>query len=114
MNGMAFVRAARRCCLFLTGLAFSLGCPIALQAHVGSPTVFYEGAAGPYQARVTVRPPEVIPGLATVSVRVFTPGVEHVTALPIRWNTGRKGAPPPDEALPVRGESNLFSTQLWF
>jgi hypothetical protein len=32
----------------------------------------------------------------------------------MRWNTGRKGAPPPDEALPVRGETNLYSAQLWF
>jgi hypothetical protein len=45
---------------------------------------------------------------------VGTNGIEHVTALPIRWNTGRQGAPPPDEAVLVRGETNLFSTQLWF
>jgi hypothetical protein len=85
-----------------------------LQAHIGSPTVFYEGAVGPYSARVIVRPPEVIPGLATVSVRVATPGAQHVTALPVRWNTGLAGAPAPDVALPVRGETNLYSTQLWF
>jgi hypothetical protein len=91
-----------------------LAWPARLQAHIGSPTVFYEGTVGPYQARITVHPPEVIPGLAAVSVRVFSPGVERVTALPVRWNTGRKGAPPPDQALPVRGETNLFSTQLWF
>src|SRR5205814_3641024 len=41
-------------------------------------------------------------------------GVQRVTALPMRWNSGRQGAPAADEALPVRGETNLFSTQLWF
>jgi len=39
-------------------------------AHIGSPNVFFEGPAGPYPVRVTVRPPGVIPGLAEVSVRV--------------------------------------------
>ncbi|MCI0534892.1 MAG: hypothetical protein L0Z50_06670, partial [Verrucomicrobiales bacterium] len=38
----------------------------------------------------------------------------RVTALPIRWNTGRQGAPRPDQANPVRGETNLFSAELWF
>src|SRR2546421_5116389 len=32
----------------------------------------------------------------------------------MKWNTGRKGAPPPDIATPVRGETNLFNAQLWF
>jgi hypothetical protein len=94
-------------------LAFYFGTSLSAQAHIGSPTVFYEGLAGPYSVRVVVRPPEVIPGLAEVSVRTESDGVEHVTALPMRWNTGRGGAPPPDEAVPVRGETNLYSTQLW-
>ena len=84
------------------------------RAHVGDQNVFFEGQAGPYPVRIVVRPPGVIPGLAEISVRVETNGVQHVTLLPIRWNTGRQGAPPPDEAKPVRGETNLFSGELWF
>ena len=88
--------------------------PLPALAHIGSPNVFFEGRAGPYPVRVTVRPPGVIPGLAEVSVRVQSGNVQRVAALPIRWNLGKKGAPPPDEALPVRGETNLYSAELWF
>lgn len=98
----------------ILALWISMAFPGVLRAHVGSSTVFFDGQIGPYQARVTVQPPEVIPGLATVNVRALSPGVQRVTALPIRWNTGRQGAPPPDIAKPVRGESNLYSAQLWF
>src|SRR5438093_1666842 len=87
--------------------------PLTARGHVGSPNVFFEGKAGPYPVHVVIRPAEVIPGLAQISVRVEG-AVERVTALPIKWNAGRKGAPPPDVARPVRGETNLYSAQLWF
>jgi hypothetical protein len=88
--------------------------PSAALAHIGDQNVFFEGHAGPYPVRVVVRPPGVIPGLAEISVRVETNGFERVTVLPMRWDTGRNGAPPPDEAKAVRGETNLFSGELWF
>ncbi|HWN95972.1 MAG TPA: hypothetical protein VNT99_13125 [Methylomirabilota bacterium] len=84
------------------------------RAHIGDQNVFFEGQAGPYPVRVVIRAPGVIPGLAEISVRVQTNGVQRVTVLPMRWNTGRQGAPPPDDAAPVRGETNLFSGELWF
>jgi hypothetical protein len=56
----------------------------------------------------------VIPGLAEINVCVEGSGIEEVTALPMKWNTGKKGAPPADIAKPVRGETNLFNAQLWF
>lgn len=82
-------------------------------AHIGSPTVFFEGQAGPYPIRVVIRPPQAVPGRAEISVRITTNGVQRVTVLPVRWNAGKKGAPPPDEALPVRGEPDLYSAELW-
>jgi hypothetical protein len=82
-------------------------------AHVGSPNVFFEGEAGAYPVRVMIRPPKVVPGLAEISVRVKTNGVSKVSVLPARWDTGRRGAPPPDVATPVKGETNLFTSQLW-
>lgn len=82
-------------------------------AHVGNPYVFYEGNAGPYQLRISIQPPEVVPGRAQINVRVHNGFPERVTALPVRWDAGRKGSPPPDPALPVKGETNLFSTELW-
>jgi len=99
----------------LLGAVLALGlAPFPSLAHVGSPTVFFQGQAGPYNTQVIIRPAEVIPGLADISVRVDQPGVDQVTALPIKWNAGPKGAPPPDVARPVPGETNLYSAQLWF
>jgi hypothetical protein len=88
--------------------------PSLARAHIGSPNVFFEGQAGPYPLHIIIRPAEVIPGLAEISVRVDGTRVDRVTALPIKWNAGRQGAPPPDIARPVPGETNLFSSQLWF
>jgi hypothetical protein len=83
-------------------------------AHVGSPNVFFSGQAGPYRVNVVIQPAEVIPGLAEISVRVENGVVQQVSALPIKWNAGRRGAPPPDIAKLVPGETNLYSAQLWF
>lgn len=95
-------------------LTVTLAVSFSADGHVGSPNVFFEGPAGAYPVRIVVRPPGVIPGLAEISVRVFTNQVARVRVVPIRWDTGRTGAPPPDEARLVAGESNLYSAQLWF
>ncbi len=100
--------------VYLVFGVWGLGFSPAVRAHIGDQNVFFEGHAGPYPVRVVVRPPGVIPGLAEISVRVETNGFQRVTVLPMRWDTGRNGAPPPDEAKPVRGETNLFSGELWF
>jgi hypothetical protein len=102
-----FVRRLAATCGALAAVAL-------LAAHVGSPNVFYEGSAGPYPVRVVVRPPGVIPGLAEISVRVPSGDVRRVTVQPVRWDLGTKGAPRPDEALPVAGEPRLWSAELWF
>jgi hypothetical protein len=91
-----------------------LASAIAAQAHIGSPNVFFDGAAGAYPVRVIIRPPGVIPGLAEISVRVNTNGLHRVHVLPIRWDSGKEGAPRPDEASRVVGETNLYNAQLWF
>ena len=53
--------------LLLLLAAFVLAGPA--QAHVGSKDIFEQVAAGPYQLFVTIRPPNVIPGVAVVEVR---------------------------------------------
>lgn len=88
--------------------------PFLVVAHIGSPNIIFEGQAGAYPVRVVVSPPEVVPGLAEISVRVLAGNVERVTALPAHGSTGLAGAPPPDEAKPVRGATNLYSAELWF
>jgi hypothetical protein len=92
--------------IFLAGAA-----PLA--AHVGSPDTFFEGTAGPYRVRVTVRPPGVVPGRAEIFVRPETDGVTGVSVRPRRYDAGPRGAPPPDEARRVAGDPGLFTASLW-
>jgi hypothetical protein len=90
---------------------------VAAMAHVGSPDSFFGGKAGPYDVRVTVRLPGVIPGRAQVTVRVegaTSVGSHHVTVRAGQWNVGLKGAPPPEAATPVPGDPSLFASELWF
>ncbi len=86
---------------------------ISARAHVGSPNVIFEGNAGPHPVRVVIRPPQVVPGLAEISIRALAPGVERITVLPVHWRAGKGGSPPPDDALLVRGETNLYHATLW-
>jgi len=96
-----------------TWLAFFVfGYCLAAEAHIGSPNVFLEDKAGEYLVRVIIRPPNVVPGLAEITVRVQE-SVQRITVLPVFWRAGREGAPPPDEARLVRGETNLYSAELW-
>jgi hypothetical protein len=86
-------------------------------AHVGSPDTFFGGKAGPYDVRVSVRLPGVIPGRAQVAVRVAgvtDPASHHVTVRAGQWNVGLKGAPPPETAAPVPGDPALYASELWF
>ena len=86
-------------------------------AHVGSPDTFFTGKAGPYDVRVSVRLPGVIPGRAQVAVRVIgstTPAAYRVSVRAGQWNLGLKGAPPAEIAAGVPGDPALYSTELWF
>ncbi len=46
--------------------ALVLTAALSVSAHVGSSDVFFEGDAGPYHLYVTVRVPQVIPGIAEI------------------------------------------------
>src|SRR5882672_6406196 len=86
-------------------------------AHVGSPDTFFGGRAGPYDVRVSVRLPGVIPGRAQVAVRVegaTRPQDHHVSIRAGQWNVGLDGAPPPEPATPVPGDPELYAAELWF
>ena len=86
---------------------------VMLAAHVGSPDVFRSGRAGPYAVDVVVRPPQVVPGVAEILVRVADPRVSRVTVRPVYWRAGTKGAPSADDAKPVRGSAGAYSGRLW-
>ena len=88
-----------------------LALAIASMAHVGSPDTFFTGQAGPYPVRVSVRLPGVIPGLAQIPIRIAgesTQSIRTITVQAVQWNVGPEGAPPPDPALPVPGDPELF------
>ena len=94
--------------------AFVAGLYVVATGHVGSNNVFFSGEAGPYPVSVVIRPPEVIPGLAEISVRVSGGGADLVTVRPVRWDAAPEGgAPPPDEAVPVAGDPELYAAELW-
>lgn len=86
---------------------------IAGVGHVGSPDVYFRGAAGPYDVGVVIRPPGVVPGQLEVVVQVSNEPAAQVTVQPVLWETGADGAPPPDLAAPVPGEAGAFATRLW-
>ena len=83
-------------------------------AHVGSPDTYFEGSAGPYPVRVTVRTPGVVPGLAQITVRLLAPrNVRRVLVVPVFWDPRTAAPPPPDVATRVPGDSALYSAALW-
>jgi hypothetical protein len=83
-------------------------------AHVGSPDVFYEGAAGPYRLLVTIRPPVVIPGVAEVEVRSTSNDVREVRVVPLPLRgPGAKFAPTPDIAQRSKDDPQFYTGSLW-
>jgi hypothetical protein len=91
-----------------------LGCALPVFAHVGSPDVFYEGEAGPYRLLVTIRPPEVIPGVAQIEIRSASPDVRQVRIVPLRLTgPGAKLAPVPDVARQSSDDPQVYTGALW-
>lgn len=86
---------------------------LAAEGHIGSPDVFYDGMAGPYSTRVTIRMPNVVPGRAEISVRVQTADRVEVSFLPVYSWTPITNTPPADIGQLVLGETNLYSGELW-
>jgi hypothetical protein len=89
---------------------------VVVSAHVGSPNVYFTGKAGPYDIRVTIQPPEVVPGVARVTVRA--PGdVRRVSIRPVFWRAGSKGAPSADDTRRLDGQATeaggTFQGSLW-
>ena len=83
-------------------------------AHIGSPDIYLEGKAGPYQLFVTVRPPLAIPGVAELEVRSESPGVAAMRAVPLAMTgAGAKFAPIPDSLKASPGDPRFFTGSLW-
>jgi hypothetical protein len=87
---------------------------VAAQAHVGSPDVFLEGAAGPYPLYVTVRPPSIIPGIAEIEIRSSSLQVRELRIAPVPL-TGLASKYPPTPDLMQRSklDPQFFTGTLW-
>ena len=93
-------------------VAILIAAPLA--AHVGSPDVFFQGDAGPYQLVVSIRTPQMIPGVAEIQIRSSAPGVRQVKIVPLYIvGEGSKYPPPPDVLLPSKDDPQFFSGKLW-
>jgi hypothetical protein len=87
---------------------------VVAQGHVGSPDVYLDGKAGPYQLFVTVRPPQVIPGVAELEIRSESPGVAEMRAVPVPIaGAGAKFAPVPDKLTRSKDDAQFFTGSLW-
>src|SRR5215469_15194226 len=83
-------------------------------AHVGSPDVYYEGDAGPYHLYVTVRVPQVIPGIAEIQIRSADSDVRAIQIVPMRLSGPGSNLPPvPDLALQSKQDPQFFTGSLW-
>jgi hypothetical protein len=101
-------QALCRLLLFLTCLAGPAF------AHVGSPDVFFEGNAGPYRLFVTVRLPQVIPGVAEIEIRSESSDVREVRIVPLRLTgPGSQYAPTPDLTRRSGKDLQFFAGSLW-
>ena len=84
------------------------------QAHVGSPDAVSDGMAGPYHLLVTIRPPDVIPGIARIDVRTYDADVRGVQVVPLPMTGPGADSPPvPDIARPSPDDPRLFGSTLW-
>lgn len=83
-------------------------------AHVGSPDVFVEAAAGPYRLLVTVRPPYAIPGIADVEVLTTSDDIRDVRIVPLPLTgPGARFAPVADRAERSAEDPRLYTGHLW-
>ena len=92
-------------CLLLTSVA---------HAHVGSKDVYEQTTAGPYKLYVTIRMPNVIPGVATVEVRSTGAPITslQITPLPLTGEAS-KHPPTPDAMKPSADDPAFFTGAVW-
>ena len=88
--------------------------PVAARAHVGNKDVFVELQPGPYKLFVTIRPPLVIPGVATVEVRSSGPAVQSIRITPVPMvGDASKHPPTPDTMKRSEADPAFFTGSLW-
>ncbi|MFD2935713.1 hypothetical protein [Spirosoma flavum] len=81
------------------------------EAHVGSSGVIVQKQVGKYQLLISIKPPDVVPGTAQVTVFVEAGRVSSIGARPIYFRSGDKGAPTHD--MLTRVGANRYEGDLW-
>ena len=95
-------------------LAFLVVAALPVAGHIGSPNVFYEGQAGPWPVRITVRAPLVVPGTAEISVRVHEPGAEVVRIRMARFDSDLDDASTTQGVRGGPGDGSLWNAEHLF
>lgn len=102
----------KRCLWVLLALTLLFG--QTAWAHVGSKDVFETVHAGPYTLYVTVRPPNVIPGVATVEVRSSGAAVSAIEMAPLPVTGEAAHHPPASDALTATAaDPTFFTGSVW-
>ena len=95
-------------------LAALLALTLPAHAHVGSKDVFEQITSGPYKFFVTIRPPIVIPGIATVEVRVDGPALDTLDITPVPLTGEASRHPPTADAMQRSpADASFFTGSLW-
>jgi hypothetical protein len=95
-------------------LLLALAGALSLSAHIGSPDVYFAGKAGPYPLLVTIRPPDVIPGVARIEVRAQSNDIREIQLTPTPMTGPAAQHPPvPDIAQRSKSDPQLFEGSLW-
>ncbi|EON76551.1 hypothetical protein ADIS_3001 [Lunatimonas lonarensis] len=75
----------------------------------------FEGLLGSHRMLAHIEPPDVIPGIALVTVVLpDNPTGVSLEAKPVYWSVGLDGTPTSDPLLPVKGEPGKYQLELWF
>lgn len=97
--------------VLLVSLIVSITHSFIATAHVGSSGVIVQKQAGKYQLLISIKPPDVVPGTASVTVFVEQGRAGIIGARPIYFRSGDKGAPTHDILTPTG--TNRYEGDLW-
>jgi hypothetical protein len=104
------MKVARRFFLLLVSLVLALPA----HAHIGSKDVYEQVNAGPYKLFVTIRTPNVIPGVATIEVRSSGAAVSSIRITPTPLTGEAAKHPPSSDAMKASADDPAFFTgSLW-
>jgi hypothetical protein len=96
------------------GVFISLLAAVPAYAHIGSKDVYEEVSAGPYKLFVTIRTPNVIPGVATIEVRSSGAKVSSIRITPTPLTGEASKHPPTSDAMqPSAADPAFFTGSLW-